>query len=185
MAGLLKPYTAYELVTELRKAVRIPIDVHSHYTSGLASMTYMKAIEAGADIVDCAISPVSMGTSQPPTEPLVASLQETPYDTGIDLNILSEAASYFKQLREKYMESGLLDPKVLSVDVNALSYQIPGGMLSNLVSQLKQQGAEDKLDEVLQEVPRVREDLGYPPGDTNQSNSGNASCVKCNCRRKI
>ncbi|NLU35618.1 MAG: oxaloacetate decarboxylase subunit alpha [Clostridiales bacterium] len=163
MAGLLKPYTAYELVTELRKAVRIPIDVHSHYTSGLASMTYMKAIEAGADIVDCAISPVSMGTSQPPTEPLVASLQETPYDTGIDLNILSEAASYFKQLREKYMESGLLDPKVLSVDVNALSYQIPGGMLSNLVSQLKQQGAEDKLDEVLQEVPRVREDLGYPP----------------------
>ncbi|HHU49037.1 MAG TPA: oxaloacetate decarboxylase subunit alpha [Clostridiales bacterium] len=163
MAGLLKPYTAYELVMELKKAVNIPIDVHSHYTSGLASMTYMKAIEAGADIVDCAISPVAMGTSQPPTEPLVASLKETPFDTGLDMEILNEIAGYFKPLREKYLKSGLLDPKVLSVDVNALIYQVPGGMLSNLVSQLKQQGKEDKLDEVLQEVPRVREDLGYPP----------------------
>ncbi len=163
MAGLLKPYTAYELVSELKKAVKIPIDVHSHYTSGLASMTYMKAIEAGADIVDCAISPIAMGTSQPPTEPLVASLKGTPYDTGLDIEILNEIANYFKPLREKYMVSGLLDPKVLSVDVNALIYQVPGGMLSNLVSQLKQQGAEDKLEEVLQEVPRVREDLGYPP----------------------
>lgn len=163
MAGLLKPYTAYELVGELKQAIKIPIDIHSHYTSGLASMTYMKAIEAGADVVDCAISPVAMGTSQPPTEPLVASLQETPYDTELNMDILNEIASYFKPLREKYMQSGLLDPKVLSVDVNALVYQVPGGMLSNLVSQLKQQGKEDKLDEVLQEVPRVREDLGYPP----------------------
>ena len=126
-------------------------------------MTYMKAIEAGADIVDCAISPLAMGTSQPPTEPLVATLQGTPYDTGLDMEILNEIASYFKPLREEYMKSGLLDPKVLSVDVNALVYQVPGGMLSNLVSQLKQQGEEGKLDEVLQEVPRVREDLGYPP----------------------
>jgi oxaloacetate decarboxylase alpha subunit len=163
MAGLLKPYTAYELVSELKNAVNIPIDVHSHYTSGLASMTYMKAIEAGADIVDCAISPMAMGTSQPPTEPLVAALQDTPFDAGLNLDVLNEIADYFKPLREKYMGSGLLDPKVLSVDVNALIYQVPGGMLSNLVSQLKQQGKEDKLEEVLQEVPRVREDLGYPP----------------------
>jgi oxaloacetate decarboxylase alpha subunit len=163
MAGLLKPYTAFELVSELKQAVKIPIDVHSHYTSGLASMTYMKAIEARADIVDCAISPVAMGTSQPPTEPLVASLQGTDYDTGLNLDILNEIADYFKPLREKYIQSGLLDAKVLSVDVNALIYQVPGGMLSNLVSQLKQQGKENKLDEVLKEVPRVREDLGYPP----------------------
>ena len=163
MAGLLKPYTAYELVSELKNAVSIPIDIHSHYTSGLASMTYMKAIEAGADIVDCAISPMAMGTSQPPTEPLVAALQNTAYDTGLNLDVLNEIADYFKPLREKYMKSGLLDPKVLSVDVNALIYQVPGGMLSNLVSQLKQQGKEDKMDEVLQEVPRVREDLGFPP----------------------
>jgi len=163
MAGLLKPYTAYELVSELKKAVKIPIDVHSHYTSGLASMTYLKAIEAGADIVDCAISPVAMGTSQPPTEPLAATLQDTPYDTELDMRILNEVANYFKTLREKYINSGLLDTKVLSVDVNALVYQVPGGMLSNLVSQLKQQKAEDRLDEVLKEVPKVREDLGYPP----------------------
>jgi len=126
-------------------------------------MTYLKAIEAGADMVDCAISPMSMGTSQPPTEPLIAALQDTPYDTGINLDILNEIADYFKPLRNKYINSGLLNPKVLSVDVNALKYQIPGGMLSNLVSQLKQQGKEDKLDEVLIEVPRVRKDLGYPP----------------------
>lgn len=163
MAGLLKPYTAYELVSELKKEVRVPIDVHSHYTSGLASMTYIKAIEAGADIVDCAISPVAMGSSQPPTEPLAATLQGTPYDTGLDLDILNQIADYFKSLRERYVSSGLLDPKVLAVDVNALVYQVPGGMLSNLVSQLKQQGKEDKLNEVLQEIPRVREDLGYPP----------------------
>lgn len=163
MAGLLLPYTAYELVKALKETVKIPIQLHTHYTSGVASMTYLKAIEAGVDVVDCAISPMALGTSQPPTEPLVATLQGTPYDTGYDLNLLTEIADYFKPLREQFIESGLLSPKVMGVDVNTLKYQVPGGMLSNLVSQLKQQGAEDKLDEVLKEVPRVREDLGYPP----------------------
>ncbi len=163
MAGLLTPYVAYNLVKELKGAVKLPITVHSHYTSGIASMTYLKSIEAGADVVDCAISPLAMGTSQPPTEPLVATLQGTEYDTGLDLGLLNEVASYFKPIREKYMASGLLDPKVMGVDVNALIYQVPGGMLSNLVSQLRQQNKADKLDEVLEEVPRVREDMGYPP----------------------
>ncbi|NLX71318.1 MAG: oxaloacetate decarboxylase subunit alpha [Clostridiales bacterium] len=163
MAGLLTPYYAYELVTELKKAVKIPIQVHSHYTSGLASMTYMKAVEAGADVIDCAISPMALGTSQPATEPMVAALKDTPYDTGLDLDLLSQIAEYFRPLREKYLSEGLLNPRVLSVDVNTLLYQVPGGMLSNLVSQLKQQNKLDKYDEVLKEVPRVREDLGYPP----------------------
>ncbi len=163
MAGLLTPYVAYDLVKQLKKAVKIPLELHTHYTSGVASMTYLKAIEAGIDIVDCAISPMAMGTSQPPTEPLVATLQGTEYDTGIDLNILTEIADYFKPLREKYLESGLMSTKILGVDINTLKYQVPGGMLSNLVSQLKQQGKEDKLDEVLKEIPRVREDLGYLP----------------------
>ncbi len=163
MAGLLTPYTAYDLVKDLKKAVKIPIELHTHYTSGVASMTYLKAIEAGVDIVDCAISPFAMGTSQPPTEPLVATLAGTEYDTGLSLDKLSEIADYFKPIREKYMANGLLNPKVLGVDINTLKYQVPGGMLSNLVSQLKQQNAEDKLDEVLKEVPRVRKDFGYPP----------------------
>ena len=163
MAGLLVPYTAYELVKALKETVKIPIEMHTHYTSGVASMTYLKAIEAGADIIDCAMSPLAMGTSQPATEPMVATLAGTPYDTGLDLDLLSEIADYFKPLREKYIETGLMSTKVMGVDVNTLRYQVPGGMLSNLVSQLKQQGKEDKLDEVLKEVPRVREDLGYPP----------------------
>lgn len=163
MAGLLTPYAAYELVKAIREEIKIPMALHTHYTSGVASMTYLKAIEAGIDIVDCAISPLAMGTSQPPTEPLVASLKETPYDTGLDLNLLSEIAEYFRPLREKYIQTGLLDQKVLGVDVNALIYQVPGGMLSNLVSQLKQSNATDKYDEVLKEVPRVRQDFGYPP----------------------
>ncbi len=163
MAGLLVPYTAYELVKALKETVKIPIEMHTHYTSGVASMTYLKAIEAGADIIDCAMSPLAMGTSQPATEPMVATLAGTPYDTGLDLDLLSEIADYFKPLREKYIESGFMSTKVMGVDVNTLRYQVPGGMLSNLVSQLKQQGKEDKLDEVLKEVPRVREDLGYPP----------------------
>ncbi len=163
MAGLLLPYSAYELVKALKETVKIPIQLHTHYTSGVASMTYLKAIEAGVDVVDCAMSPMAMGTSQPPTEPLVATLQGTPYDTGYDLDLLTDIADYFKPLREKYLASGLMSTKVLGVDVNTLKYQVPGGMLSNLVSQLKQQGKEDKLDEVLKEVPRVREDLGYPP----------------------
>ena len=163
MAGLLTPYNAYDLVKQIKAAVKVPLELHTHYTSGVASMTYLKAIEAGVDIVDCALSPMALGTSQPPTEPLVATLQGTEYDTGMDLDLLTQIAEYFKPLREKYLESGLMSTKVLGVDINTLKYQVPGGMLSNLVSQLKQQGKEDKLDEVLKEVPRVREDLGYPP----------------------
>ncbi len=163
MAGLLLPYEAYDLVKAMKESVTIPIQLHTHYTSGVASMTYLKAIEAGVDVVDCAISPMALGTSQPATEPLVATLQDTPYDTGLNLDLLSEIADYFRPLREKYLADGLLNPKMLGVDVNTLLYQVPGGMLSNLVSQLKQQGKEDKLEEVLKEVPRVREDLGFPP----------------------
>lgn len=163
MAGLLLPYTAYDLVKALKSNVKIPIELHTHYTSGVASMTYLKAIEAGCDIVDTALSPLAMGTSQPATEPLVATLSGTTYDTGLDINALSEVSEYFRSLREKYLKNGLLNPKVLSVDINTLRYQVPGGMLSNLVSQLKQQGKEDKLEEVLREVPKVRKDLGYPP----------------------
>jgi oxaloacetate decarboxylase alpha subunit len=163
MAGLLTPYAAYDLVKALKENIKVPIQLHTHYTSGVASMTYLKAIEAGCDVVDCAISPMSMGTSQPPTEPLVATLQGTPYDTQYDLNLLSEIADYFRPIKEKYLESGLLDAKVMGVDINTLLYQVPGGMLSNLVSQLKQAGKSDKFQEVLKEVPRVREELGYPP----------------------
>jgi len=163
MAGLLVPYTAYELVKAMKENIKVPIQLHTHYTSGVASMTYLKAIEAGCDIVDCAISPMAMGTSQPPTEPLVATLKDTPYDTGLDLEKLSEIADYFRPIKEKYVQSGLLDIKVMGVDVNTLIYQVPGGMLSNLVSQLKQSNAVDKFEEVLKEVPKVREDFGYPP----------------------
>ena len=163
MAGLLKPYDAYELVKLIKEEVKIPIQLHTHYTSGLASMTVLKAIEAGVDIVDTAMSPFAMGTSQPPTESLVATLAGTEYDTGLDLSELDKISKYFMPLREKYLASGLLDPKVLKVDVNALLYQVPGGMLSNLVSQLKQAGQSEKLLEVLEEVPRVRADAGYPP----------------------
>jgi oxaloacetate decarboxylase alpha subunit len=163
MAGLLTPYVAYDLVKAMKAAVKIPIQLHTHYTSGVASMTYLKAIEAGVDVVDTAISSLALGTSQPPTEPLVATLQGTQYDTGLDLGLLSEIAEYFRPLREKYIASGLLDPKVMSVDINTLLYQVPGGMISNLVSQLKQQNKEDKFEEVLKEVPKVREDFGFPP----------------------
>ena len=163
MAGLLKPYDAYELVKALKESVKVPIQLHTHYTAGLASMTLLKAIEAGVDIVDTAISPMAMGTSQPPTETMVATLAGTEYDTGIDLGKLDEITKFFTPLREKYLAEGLLNPKALKVDVNALLYQVPGGMLSNLMSQLKQAGKEDKLVEVLEEVPRVRADVGYPP----------------------
>ena len=163
MAGLLKPYDAYELVKALKETVKVPIQLHTHYTSGLASMTLIKAIEAGVDIVDTAISPMALGTSQPPTEAIVATLAGTEYDTGIELGQLDAITKYFDPIRQKYLASGLLDPKMLKVDVNALIYQVPGGMLSNLVSQLKQAGKSDKLTEVLEEVPRVRADAGYPP----------------------
>ena len=163
MAGLLTPYTAYDLVKALKETVSVPIQVHTHYTTGLASMTILKAVEAGADVIDTAISPFAMGTSQPPTEPIVASLAGTEYDTGLDLTALNEIAQYFTPIREKYIKSGQLDPKVLKVDVRGLMYQVPGGMLSNLVSQLKQAGQSEKLEDVLAEVPRVREDAGFPP----------------------
>ncbi len=163
MAGLLQPYEAEALVRTLKDAVKIPIQLHTHYTAGIASMTVLKAIEAGVDIVDTAISPLAMGTSQPPTEPLVAALAGTKYDTGLDLAKLDEVSRHFTEIRERYLGSGLIDPKVLKVDVNALRYQVPGGMLSNLVSQLKMAGKSDRLGEVLAEVPRVREDAGYPP----------------------
>ena len=163
MSGLLTPYNAFDLVTLLKSAVKIPIELHTHYTSGVASMTYLKAIEAGVDIVDTAISPLALGTSQPPTEPLVASLQGTEYDTGLKLEDLNPVTQHFEKLREKYLASGQLDPNLLKVDINTLLYQVPGGMLSNLVKQLKDAGKSDKLMDVLEEVPRVREDVGFPP----------------------
>ena len=163
MAGLLIPYETYDLVKALKETVKIPIQVHSHFTAGIADMVLLKAIEAGADVVDTALSPLAMGTSHPATESIVAALKGTEYDTGLDLVKLSEVSKHFKTLRKKYMDSGLLNPKMLEVDTNALIYQVPGGMLSNLVSQLKQAGKEDKLEDVLQEVPRVREDAGFPP----------------------
>ena len=163
MAGLLKPYDAYDMVKALKESVKIPVQLHTHYTSGLASMTLLKAVEAGVDVIDTAISPMALGTSQPPTEALVAALQGTEYDTGISLSDLDAITKYFTPLREKYLASGQLNPKALKVDVNALMYQVPGGMLSNLMSQLAQAGKSDKLTEVLEEVPRVRADVGYPP----------------------
>ena len=163
MAGLLVPYEATELVTALKEAVNIPIEMHTHYTSGVASMTYMKSVEAGADIIDTAMSPFALGTSQPATEVMVETFKGTPYDTGLDQKLLSEIADYFRPIRDEALESGLLNPKNLGVNIKTLLYQVPGGMLSNLTSQLKEQGAEEKFYEVLEEVPRVRKDLGEPP----------------------
>lgn len=163
MAGLLLPQPAYDLVKAIKEEINLPVEVHSHYTSGVAAMTYMKAIEAGADIIDTDMSPLSMGTAQPATEVMVAALKGTEYDTGLDENLLKEISDYFKPIREEAIESGLLSPKMLAVDIATLLYQVPGGMLSNLVSQLKGANAEDKYDEVLKEIPKVRADLGYPP----------------------
>lgn len=163
MAGLLDPYNTAELVKTIKAKVKLPLELHTHSTSGLGSMTLMKAVEAGADIIDTAISPFGEGTSQPSTEPMVKAFTGTEWDTGMDMDALNEIAEYFKPIREKYIASGLLDPKLMGVDINTLMYQVPGGMLSNLVSQLKQSNAMSKFDDVLKEVPRVREDLGYPP----------------------
>ena len=163
MAGLLKPYTCYDLVKELKETIKIPVDIHSHYTAGLASMSILKGIEAGADIVDTAMSPLALGTSHMPTESLVAALQGTDYDTGLDLNQLNVVRAYFNKLREKYIANGQINQKSLGVDANTLLYQVPGGMFSNMLKQLKDAGKEDKLQEVLEEIPRVREDAGYPP----------------------
>ena len=160
MAGLLAPYDAYDLIKAIKSEVDIPIHLHAHCTSGMAPMTYLKAAEAGVDIVDCAISSLSSGTSQPPTESLVASLKGTEYDTGLDIAAMAEIAAYIKDVRKKYSayESGFT-----GVDTNVLIYQVPGGMMSNLESQLRDQGAIDKLKDVLEEIPRVRKDFGYPP----------------------
>ena len=163
MAGLLVPVKATELVTALKESVKIPIQMHTHYTSGVASMTYMKSVEAGADVIDTAISPFSMGTSQPATEVMVEAFKGTPYDTGLDQNLLAEIADYFRPIQEDALKTGLLNPKVMGVNIKTLLYQVPGGMLSNLVSQLKEQHAEDKYYEVLEEIPRVRKDFGQPP----------------------
>ena len=163
MAGLLVPKKATELVQALKDGSSLPIQMHTHYTSGVASMTYMKAVEAGVDIIDTAMSPFALGTSQPATEVMVEAFKGTEFDTGLDLNLLSEIADYFRPMREEALASGLMNPKVLGVNINTLRYQVPGGMLSNLISQLKEQGKEDKYEEVLAEVPRVRKDLGEPP----------------------
>lgn len=163
MAGLLLPKEATELVGALKRGTSLPIEMHTHYTSGMASMTYLKAIEAGADIIDTASTPLAMGTSQPSTEVMVAALQGTEYDTGLNLDKLIEISNYFQPYREECIKSGLLSTKVLGVDIKALKYQVPGGMLSNLISQLHQAGKDEKLQEVLEEVPRVRKDFGEPP----------------------
>ncbi len=163
MANLLLPYTVYELVSRIKDKVKIPVHLHTHNTAGTGDMVNLKAIEAGCDIVDTALSPLGNGTSQPATESLVASLQGTQYDTGLDLEKLNKCTVYFRKVAERLTKDGTLNPQVLKVDVNALIYQVPGGMLSNLISQLKQQNASDRLTEVLEEVPRVRADLGFPP----------------------
>ena len=163
MSGILTPQAAAEIIPVLKKAVKIPVQLHSHCTSGVALMSYMKAIEAGCDIVDTAISPWSMGTSQPATEVICKAFEGTEFDPGLDQNLLAEIADYFRPLQEKYIKEGRIDPKVMGVNIKTLLYQVPGGMLSNLVSQLKDQNASDKFYEVLQEVPNVRNDLGQPP----------------------
>ncbi|MCR4590215.1 MAG: oxaloacetate decarboxylase subunit alpha [Lachnospiraceae bacterium] len=163
MAGLLLPGAAYDLVTALKKGSSLPIQLHTHYTSGMASMTYLKAVEAGVDVIDCAASPLSMGTSQPATEVMVKALESSGYDTGMDLEKVIAVGKHFEPYREECLKSGLLNPKVMGVNINTLRYQVPGGMLSNMIKQLGEQGKEDKLNEVLEEVPRVRKDLGEPP----------------------
>ncbi len=163
MAGLLVPYEATRLVEALKAGTKLPIQMHTHYTSGVASMTYLKSVEAGADIIDTAMSPFSMGTSQPATEVMVETFKGTKYDTGLDQNLLAEIADYFRPMQEEALKSGLLNPKVMGVNIKTLLYQVPGGMLSNLVSQLKDAKAEDKYYQVLEEIPKVRTDFGEPP----------------------
>ena len=163
MAGLLVPYEAEALVKALTASTKLPIQLHTHYTSGVASMTYMKAVEAGCDIIDTAMSPFALGTSQPATEVMCETFRDTPFDTGLDQKLLAEIADYFRPIQEEALKSGLLNPKVLGVNIKTLMYQVPGGMLSNLVSQLKDAHAEDKYYDVLEEIPRVRKDFGEPP----------------------
>jgi oxaloacetate decarboxylase alpha subunit len=162
MSGLLAPYAAYELVKALKAAIRVPIELHSHYTSGMASMTYLKAIEAGVDIVDCALSPFAMGTAQPATEAIVAALEGTQWETGIKKEQLYPIADHFRGVKKELAETFKLNTAI-DIDTKVLSFQIPGGMLSNLLNQMKEQGMADKYPELLEEMPRVRADLGYPP----------------------
>lgn len=163
MAGILVPEAASRLITALKDTVKIPLQLHSHCTSGVAPITYVKGVEAGCDVIDTAMSPFAMGTSQPATEVMVETFAGTPFDTGLDQTLLAEIADYFRPQRDRAIATGLMDPKVLGVDVKTLLYQVPGGMLSNLVSQLKDQNASDRFYEVLAEIPRVRKDLGEPP----------------------
>ncbi|MDR2504810.1 MAG: oxaloacetate decarboxylase subunit alpha [Oscillospiraceae bacterium] len=163
MANLLLPYDAASLIGKLKQNTKLPIHLHTHNTTGTGDMTYLKAIEAGVDIVDTALSPLANGTSQPATEALVATLRGTEHDTGLNLEMLVKAAEVMRGVAEELTKSGWLDPRVLSVDVNTLLYQVPGGMLSNLIGQLKQANASGKFYDVLAEVPRVREDFGFPP----------------------
>lgn len=163
MSGILTPYKAYELIKKIKGITNLPIELHNHCTSGIASMTYMKAIEAGVDIIDTAISPFATGTSQPPTESIALTYLGTDRDPKLNIDLLNEVATYFKPIKDKYLENGILNPKVMNTEPKTLSYQVPGGMLSNLLSQLTAAGAAGKYEEVLAEVPRVREDLGFPP----------------------
>jgi oxaloacetate decarboxylase alpha subunit len=163
MSGILTPYKAGELITSLKEYVKLPLQLHSHCTAGLASMTYLKAIEAGVDAVDCAISPLSMGLSQPATESIAATLAGTTFDPGLNMDLLSEIAEHFVKVSDNALSEGKMESKYMRVDINALKYQLPGGMLNNLLVELKQGGKEDKYNEVLKEISRVREDLGFPP----------------------
>ena len=163
MAGVLLPEDAYKLISAIKANTKLPIELHSHCTGGLMEMTYLRAIQAGVDIIDTALSPLSGGTSQPCSESVYYALKGTDYDPKLNEEMLNSAASKLQSVKDKYLENGLLNPKVLTCNPNILKYQIPGGMLSNLISQLKQQNALDKLDDVLKEVPKVRKDLGYPP----------------------
>lgn len=163
MSGLLLPNTCYELIKGLKESVKVPVYLHSHCTTGVAPMSYIEAIRAGVDGIDTAIAPFSSGTSQPTTESMYYTAVDMGIDTGLDINVINEISEYFTPIKEEYIKSGLLDPKVMSVNTNALKYQVPGGMLSNMISQLKQQNAINRLPEVLREMPSVRKDLGYPP----------------------
>ena len=163
MAGVLTPETGYELVSRIKDAVSLPLEVHTHATSGISEMTYLKVAEAGADIIDTAISSFAGGTSQPATESVSIALEGLGFDTGLDLTKLSQVAEYFNPIRDRFRNEGILNPKVKDIEPKTLIYQVPGGMLSNLLSQLNEQGLQDKYEEVLAEVPRVRADLGFPP----------------------
>lgn len=162
-SGLLKPFEAYQLIKTIKNSVSIPVNLHTHYTTGLGSMTILKAIEAGVDIVDTAISPFAMGNSQAPTESLVATLSGTPYDTGIDLTKLNNVSQYFNALRQKYIKKGGIDPNDLKVDINALRYQLPGNTVSAISTQLNAFGKQELIPKILEEVNSVRQDAGFPP----------------------